>query len=181
MAAVRRGQQPGPQLGQGLPMPPGDGGLADELGKLLPASKSRSDGAQVFEREGGYASRMDNPNILLQFTFLVLLGAGTAVLALLIELAILLFGSVRHSVTFYFESAALSYLVWIFWGMAIAMAATGIPKRIDDNAVGSGLPQMKSILSGFVINRYMSLRTLVSKALGLGLCCAESPDSPAAW
>ena len=163
MAAVRRGQQ------QQLPQPAGQprdvGGLADELGKLLPSKPP--DGAQVFENEGGHAYRKDSPNILLQFTFLVLLGVGTAVLALLIELTILAFGSVRHSVTFYFENAALSYVVWMLWGAVVAMAATGIPARIDENAVGSGLPQMKSILSGFVINRYMSLRTLVSKTLGL--------------
>jgi H+/Cl- antiporter ClcA len=38
---------------------------------------------------------------------------------------------------------------------------------IDDNALGSGLPQMKSILSGFVIHKYLSLRTYASKVAGL--------------
>jgi chloride channel 2 len=170
MAAVRRGQQQAAR---------DDGGLAGELGKLLPPSKGRSDGAHEFQSEGGRKSRKDNPNILLHFTFLVLLGAMTAVLALLIELTILALGSVRHSVTFYFDNAVVSCMLWAIWGTLVAVAATGVPKHIDDNAVGSGLPQMKSILSGFVINRYMSLRTLVAKAIGLcfahgaGLCIGK--------
>lgn len=164
MAAVRRGQSQA--------SPPGDdeSGLGGELGKLLPPT--RSAGAQVFENEGGHKSRKDAPNILLHFTFLVLLGSMTAILALLIELVILFLGSVRHSIVFYFDSVVVSYFLWLVWGTLLAVAATAIPKRIDDNAVGSGLPQMKSILSGFVINRYMSLRTLISKAIGL--CLAQA-------
>ena len=167
MAAVRRGQSQGAGAAGDATT---DG--EHELGKLLATKSSRdSSGAQVFQNEGGQ-SRKDAPNILLHFTFLVLLGSMTAILALLIELVILFLGSVRHSIVFYFDSVVVSYFLWLVWGTLLAVAATAIPKRIDDNAVGSGLPQMKSILSGFVINRYMSLRTLVSKAIGL--CLAQA-------
>ena len=56
----------------------------------------------------------------------------------------------------------------------VAMGATAVPKYIDENAAGSGMPQMKSILSGFVINRYMSFKTLCSKSLGLSIAFAAS-------
>ena len=34
-------------------------------------------------------------------------------------------------------------------------------------AVGSGIPEMKSILSGVVMNRFLSLKCGIAKALGL--------------
>lgn len=40
-------------------------------------------------------------------------------------------------------------------------------------AAGSGIPEVKTILSGFVIRKFLGLRTLVVKAVGLTLSVAS--------
>eukprot|EP01048_Picozoa_sp_COSAG05_P001612 COSAG05_NODE_55_length_23493_cov_709.337907_22_plen_745_part_00 len=147
-----------------------------EVANLLPDGPDSAE--PVFDERHG-ATRKDAPNVLLQFVFLCLVGILTALLALGIEIVIVALGALRNGLTFSTDSFVLSYLIWIVWGGLLSMAATLIPKHIDDNAIGSGLPQMKSILSGFVINRYLSLRTLISKSSGLttalaaGLCIGK--------
>eukprot|EP01045_Picozoa_sp_COSAG04_P001272 COSAG04_NODE_41_length_32679_cov_14.847238_23_plen_681_part_00 len=142
----------------------GGGTLGGEIAKLLPRQKG--DHVSFDESRG---SRKDSPSILLQFVFLTLLGILTAVLALAIELTIINLGKLRHAVVFFFDFTPLQFLLWVAWGTLLAMGATAVPKYIDENAAGSGMPQMKSILSGFVINRYMSFKTLCSKSLGLSI------------
>ena len=142
----------------------GGGTLGGEIAKLLPRQKG--DHVSFDESRG---SRKDAPSILLQFVFLTLLGILTAVLALAIELTIINLGKLRHAVVFFFDFTPLQFLLWVAWGTLLAMGATAVPKYIDENAAGSGMPQMKSILSGFVINRYMSFKTLCSKSLGLSI------------
>jgi chloride channel 2 len=142
---------------------------SSEVSGLLVSTATEGDG--VFDERYG-AARKDAPNILLQFIFLCLVGVSTALLALGVEVAILGLTALRDRLVLSWGNFALSYLSWVIWGVLLSMTATLIPKYIDDNAIGSGLPQMKSILSGFVINRYLSLRTLISKALGLSAALA---------
>ena len=140
-----------------------------EVPSLLASTATEGDG--VFDERYG-AARKDAPNILLQFIFLCLVGVSTALLALGVEVAILGLITLRNRLALAWAGFVISYLAWILWGVLLSMTATLIPKYIDDNAIGSGLPQMKSVLSGFVINRYLSLRTLISKALGLSAALA---------
>lgn len=150
-----------------------------EVVNLLPKLPSESSAADTVFNERHGSGNKDAPNVLLQFIYLCLVGILTALLALGVEVAIVGLAALRNYLTLNFDSFVLSYFTWVVWGVLLAMAATLIPERIDDNAIGSGLPQMKSILSGFVINRYLSLRTLVSKSLGLtaalgaGLCIGK--------
>ena len=51
-----------------------------------------------------------------------------------------------------------------FAALALVMTLKGIGSR---HAVGSGIPEMKAILSGYYLERYLSLRTLVCKLVGL--------------
>lgn len=39
--------------------------------------------------------------------------------------------------------------------------------KISPNAAGSGIPEMKSILSGVVVSRYLSFRTYFAKVIGI--------------
>uniref|UniRef100_A0A7S1VEG5 Chloride channel protein n=1 Tax=Sexangularia sp. CB-2014 TaxID=1486929 RepID=A0A7S1VEG5_9EUKA len=49
----------------------------------------------------------------------------------------------------------------------LGMTATAVCQWGSEHAVGSGIPEMKAILSGVVVSRYLSSRTLLAKAVGL--------------
>ena len=42
-----------------------------------------------------------------------------------------------------------------------------------EQAAGSGIPEVKTILSGFVIHGYLGCRTLFTKSVGLSLSVAS--------
>ncbi|KAI8805553.1 clc channel, partial [Cladochytrium replicatum] len=52
---------------------------------------------------------------------------------------------------------------------AVPAAATRKPRRIIYHAAGSGIPEVKTMLGGFVIRGFLGLRTLVVKVIGLTL------------
>ena len=51
----------------------------------------------------------------------------------------------------------------------------GKPSQVKTlyTAAGSGIPEVKTILSGFVIRKFLGLRTLLVKAVGLTLSVAS--------
>src|SRR3954463_11713361 len=54
-------------------------------------------------------------------------------------------------------------------------------------AAGGGIPEVKTILSGFVIRKFLGLRTLVVKAVGLtlsvasGMSLGKEGNPPPSW
>lgn len=61
----------------------------------------------------------------------------------------------------------ISYLIWIGITLFFTAIAASIGQFISKDAEGSGIPEMKSILAGVNIYRYLSFRTLLGKILGL--------------
>jgi chloride channel 3/4/5 len=53
--------------------------------------------------------------------------------------------------------------------------APGKPNQVKVlyTAAGSGIPEVKTILSGFVIHKFLGLKTLLVKAVGLTLSVAS--------
>lgn len=58
------------------------------------------------------------------------------------------------------------YFVWISWALILGAFALATGHLITPLAEGSGIPQMKSVLAGTAINRFLSLRVLVAKVIG---------------
>ncbi|KAI8993999.1 chloride channel [Trametes punicea] len=52
-------------------------------------------------------------------------------------------------------------------------AGGAVPRKVLHYAAGSGIPEIKTILSGFVIHGYLGGRTLFTKAVGLALSVAS--------
>lgn len=52
-------------------------------------------------------------------------------------------------------------------------SGNGDPVKVLYTAAGSGIPEVKTILSGFVIRKFLGLRTLLVKAVGLTLSVAS--------
>ena len=60
-----------------------------------------------------------------------------------------------------------SLFLWIFITLFFAAITASIGYFISKDAEGSGIPELKSILAGVSIYRYLSFRTLLGKYLGL--------------
>lgn len=67
----------------------------------------------------------------------------------------------------------VEYIFYILYSVFFAFCASVIVKNFAIYAKHSGIPEIKTVLGGFVIQRFMSLWTLVVKSLGLCLAVAS--------
>ncbi|KAK6056735.1 hypothetical protein COOONC_05756 [Cooperia oncophora] len=51
----------------------------------------------------------------------------------------------------------------------VAAAATFV-HYVSPQAIGSGIPEMKTIIRGVILKDYLTFRTLVSKVFGIAMC-----------
>jgi H+/Cl- antiporter ClcA len=59
-----------------------------------------------------------------------------------------------------------SYLIWIAFAVFFSIIAASAG-YFNKHAEGSGIPELKSILAGVYIYKYLSFRTLVGKVIGI--------------
>lgn len=76
----------------------------------------------------------------------------------------LMFNTVKH-----FDYIVLSYAAWISYICLLITCSALFVHYIAPQAIGSGIPEMKTILRGVVLKEYLTFRTLVSKMVGLTL------------
>lgn len=100
--------------------------------------------------------------------FLMLVGIITATVAYLIDQGVAYMLYFRLLIC---EESGLhwgvSFSIWIVITLFFTAIAAGIGQFISKDAEGSGIPELKSILAGVNIYRYLSFRTLIGKVLGL--------------
>uniref|UniRef100_A0A158R676 Chloride channel protein n=1 Tax=Syphacia muris TaxID=451379 RepID=A0A158R676_9BILA len=63
----------------------------------------------------------------------------------------------------------LRFLVWLVYTLVVLMAGAVFTHYVAPQAIGSGIPEMKTILRGVALKEYLSFRTLISKFVGLTL------------
>ncbi|NXI36701.1 CLCKB protein, partial [Galbula dea] len=61
----------------------------------------------------------------------------------------------------------LKYLSWTMYPMALAAFSTGFSQSITPHSGGSGIPELKTILSGVMLEDYLSIQTFGAKVVGL--------------
>lgn len=64
-------------------------------------------------------------------------------------------------------SYIISYLLYICWALVFAALSASLVRMFAPYACGSGIPEIKTILSGFIIRGYLGKWTLVIKSVGL--------------
>ncbi|KAL3119101.1 hypothetical protein niasHT_003884 [Heterodera trifolii] len=62
-----------------------------------------------------------------------------------------------------------TYAVWVGFPVLLVLLSALFVRTIAPQAIGSGIPEMKTILRGVILKEYLTLRTLVSKMIGLTL------------
>ncbi|TRY96199.1 hypothetical protein DNTS_009400 [Danionella cerebrum] len=61
----------------------------------------------------------------------------------------------------------LQYLVWVFYPMVLILFASLFCHLVAPQAIGSGIPEMKTILRGVVLKEYLTLKAFIAKVVGL--------------
>jgi H+/Cl- antiporter ClcA len=61
----------------------------------------------------------------------------------------------------------LNFLLWVFSAVILLLIATSVGRFISPEADGSGIPEVKTVLSGIAIYRYFSVEAFIAKCLGL--------------
>lgn len=68
-----------------------------------------------------------------------------------------------------FGAYVMSYLFYICWALFFSTLAALLVKNFAPYACGSGIPEIKTILSGFIIRGYLGKWTLIIKSVGIML------------
>ncbi|XP_076069932.1 chloride channel protein 3 isoform X2 [Oratosquilla oratoria] len=63
----------------------------------------------------------------------------------------------------------ISYILYVMWSLLFASLAASLVMMFAPYACGSGIPEIKTILSGFIIRGYLGKWTLLIKSLGMVL------------
>ncbi|KAK3902656.1 chloride channel [Staphylotrichum tortipilum] len=67
----------------------------------------------------------------------------------------------------------VEYAFYLVFAITFAMAAAVLVKEYAIYAKHSGIPEIKTVLGGFVIRRFLGIQTLITKSLGLVLAVAS--------
>jgi chloride channel 2 len=111
--------------------------------------------------------------------FLAILGVTASFLAWVQDEVVTFITAGHELLTATATNGFVQTLIYTVYMLVLVMAAMAATHYIQPNAVGSGIPQMKSYLAGYEVKRYLSLRTLVAKTVGLtlamggGLCVGK--------
>ncbi|XP_023247011.1 chloride channel protein 2 [Copidosoma floridanum] len=61
----------------------------------------------------------------------------------------------------------LQYFAWVFLPVCLTLFSAGFVHIVAPQSIGSGIPEMKTILRGVALKEYLTFRTLVAKVVGL--------------
>ncbi|XP_070152551.1 chloride channel protein 2 isoform X1 [Polyergus mexicanus] len=62
---------------------------------------------------------------------------------------------------------ALKYLAWVSMPVCLILFSAGFVHIVAPQSIGSGIPEMKTILRGVALKEYLTFRTLIAKVIGL--------------
>jgi chloride channel 2 len=73
------------------------------------------------------------------------------------------------NVTFGGLTIFLTYLVWVAYPIILVTLSAILVHYLAPQAIGSGIPEMKTILRGVILKEYLTFKTLIWKMVGLSL------------
>ncbi|KAG1681938.1 Chloride channel protein 2 [Nymphon striatum] len=144
---------------------------ASRVKKLEKLKRKENKIIHGFQRyKGGRCAKCSNLAVCWRFTFarlgedwiyLAVLGILMALLSFIMDYAIsmCLKDLVKHH--------GLQFLSWTMFPVLLIIFSSGFVHVVAPQAIGSGIPEMKTILRGVVLKEYLTFRTLVSKMIGL--------------
>ncbi|KAK4536880.1 hypothetical protein CDCA_CDCA10G2905 [Cyanidium caldarium] len=160
---------------------PADGAFSSWTNVLL----RRSDESHTWRHRLAHALRhlgipQPVPYLTRLVSFLTLLGVVAALFIFLIDLAVHGIEAARNQLR-QLVHPALGFGLYLLSAVALCLLSTFWCATLSKEAEGSGLPQMKSILSGFYDRMKDALKVRVLFAKALGLICAIGGGLPVGW
>jgi chloride channel 3/4/5 len=67
----------------------------------------------------------------------------------------------------------VDFMIYVLLAVIMGVLASFLVKKLDMYAADSGLPEIKTILGGFIIKGYFSMKTMVVKAISLSLAISS--------
>ncbi|VAI01294.1 unnamed protein product [Triticum turgidum subsp. durum] len=106
--------------------------------------------------------------IVLKWFFALLIGVGTGLAAIFINLAVENFSGWKFTLTFAIiqHSYFVGFLVYILLNLALVFSSVYIVTQFAPAAAGSGIPEIKGYLNGVDTHGILLFRTLVGKIFG---------------
>ncbi|XP_074626066.1 chloride channel protein 2-like isoform X1 [Acropora palmata] len=101
------------------------------------------------------------------WVFLLILGIVMALISSVLDLAIEKCQTAHIWLYTFPRNTFLQYIVWTLFPLILISFSVGFTYLVSPHAIGSGIPEMKVILRGTVLKRYLSIRTLIAKVIGL--------------
>uniref|UniRef100_A0A914KMX5 Chloride channel protein n=2 Tax=Meloidogyne incognita group TaxID=654580 RepID=A0A914KMX5_MELIC len=114
--------------------------------------------------------------LLEDWLLLALLGILVALCSLIMDMAIeylqtwhVFFIEIVRKNTQGHLNLISTYSVWAGYMLILVLASAFFVRLISPSAIGSGIPEMKTILRGVILKEFLTLKTLLSKMVGLTL------------
>ncbi|XP_006650436.2 chloride channel protein CLC-d isoform X1 [Oryza brachyantha] len=106
--------------------------------------------------------------VMLKWLFSLLIGVGTGMAAIFINLAVENFSGWKYAATFAIiqHSYFVGFLVYIIFNLALVFSSVYIITHFAPAAAGSGIPEIKGYLNGVDTHGILLFRTLVGKIFG---------------
>uniref|UniRef100_A0A8C5G515 Chloride channel protein 2 n=1 Tax=Gouania willdenowi TaxID=441366 RepID=A0A8C5G515_GOUWI len=109
--------------------------------------------------------------------FLILLGLLMALVSWVMDYAIAFCQEAQKWMHGGLDSnLLLQYIAWVTYPVVLITFSAGFTQILAPQAVGSGIPEMKTILRGVVLKEYLTFKTFVAKVIGL--TCALGSGMP---
>ncbi|KAL0323585.1 UNVERIFIED_CONTAM: Chloride channel protein CLC-d [Sesamum angustifolium] len=153
-----------------------DGSTSDEVGRY-----KKNDGIAVesldYEVIENCAYRQEQAKrgkiyraytILVKWILALLIGTGTALAAVFINISVENFAGWKYSLTFNIiqKSYFAGFLVYMLINLALVLSSAWIITQFAPAAAGSGIPEIKGYLNGIDTHGILLFRTLIGKIFG---------------
>ncbi|KAM7466789.1 hypothetical protein LguiB_014351 [Lonicera macranthoides] len=157
-------------------LPNSEDGEVDEVGR-----SKKSDGSRVesldYEVIENYAYREEQAQrgklyvgyyVGVKWFFALLIGIGTGLAAVFINISVENFAGWKYSLTFSIiqKSYVAGFVVYILINLALVFSSGYIVTQFAPAAAGSGIPEIKGYLNGIDTHGILLFRTLIGKVFG---------------
>lgn len=112
-------------------------------------------------------------NSLKLFLILFLVSLFTSMIAALVDISAYNIGYYKKVAAFEFSNPYESFIIWTSISILFACIGTTFGYKYCPEVDGSGIPEVKAIISGAELPRFLFWRTFFLKAAGL-VCCSVS-------
>ena len=111
----------------------------------------------------GYYLHLNNPK---EWVFIIFCSILTSLFLVFLDKLIIV-SFKKRKIWANTEYPFLNYFLWVITSVISILCATSVGFFISPDADGSGIPEMKTVLSGVPIYRYFSFNAFIGKSLGI--------------